>query len=207
MIDPISYLPTVAWRTFFDSVLPVQGEDWQYTCDVAPIDVTEPGFGILDIGFHIADNVGNVFRIIEINGNNIKVEDDFHCGFAPLAGHQGIVYQAADLGRGAWLLPVFSLHLSKNAIDRIRARETSVLWRTREIIPFAASANPEIVDYQDNWVFIYGEYPSTTLVVTDGSDTEQVRQDVPVRNLVNGKLDSIKYVLPFPRDGYIILSR
>lgn len=217
MINPIDFLPTVAWRTNMKNVLNVAVETQVtpalFTLNVVPVDVNDPGAPLAtkDVGYYITDYSGNVFRIIEINiggdSTKIKVSDDFREGIGPQMGFQGVLYKSADQGKSPFLAGVFSRHLTRNALEKLRSRELSILWRTRDKITFTSTKAPSITNYQANWASVYGEYPDVTIITDKGGGVEWERQEVPIRNFVGGKLDNIVYDFPFNESGYIILSR
>lgn len=217
MINPISYLPTIAWRTYFKNVLMVSAETVNdpaiYKLNVLPIDVNESGAPTAQkaVGYYVVDYVGDVYRITEINvdgdSTKIKVADDFRVGISPQTGWQGILFQSADAGKSPYLAPVFSKHLSRTALENLRSRELTILWRTRQKVEFNNTATPSITNYQIDYASHYGEFPDVTLMTYDVAGVEWERQDKPIRNYIGGLLDSIVYDLMEPYSGYIILSR
>ena len=217
MVDVLRYKTQIAWRTFVKNVLlfspKTETDKAIYTLTVEPIDINELGAQTADkqIGYNLVDYIGNVFKIVEININGdskrIKVSDDFDFGQSPQSGQQGIVYKSAYGGLAPYVAPIFSKHLSRTALDKVRSIETSILWQTREKIEFENTNTPSIVDYQENFSFIYGEFPDVTLITYDSEGVEWEMLQVPVRNYIDNKLDSIVYDLPDGVSGYIILSR
>jgi len=216
-MDPKTYLPTIAWRTYMKNVLMVSNKTIStpaiYKLNVSPIDVNEKGAPTAQkaVGYYITDYTGNVYRITEINvdgdSTKIKVADDFEFGLAPQVGFQGILFESADAGKSPYLAPIFSKHLSRTALENLRSRELTILWRTRQKIEFTNTATPSIEDYQLEYASHYGEYPDVTLITYDSVGIEWERQDKPIRHYVGGKLDRIVYDLMEPYSGYIILSR
>lgn len=211
--DVSTYKPSAAWRTYFKNVLLYSAETELdpavYSMEVQPVDINELGAPEeeKEVGYYIADYVGNVYRIVYVNGRNIRVSDDFRFGQMPTTGLQGIVYKSAYGGLSPYLAPIFSKHLGKTALDKIRSIDVSILWQTREKIEFENTNTPKIENYQDKYAFIYGEFPDVTLINKVEEGVEWELQQVPVRNYVDGKLDNIIWDFPETFSGYIIISR
>lgn len=217
MADYTLYKPQVAWRTFLKNVLLFSAETFSdpaiYSIDVKPLDINELGASTAEkeIGFYVADYIGRAFRITEINvGGDVKrlkVTDDFRFGQSPQSGLQGIVYKSALGGVSPYIIPIASKHLSRTAVDNLRSIDVSIIWKTREKIEFITTNTPIIEDYQDNYAYLYGEFPDVTLIVNNSVGVEWEMQQVPIRNYVGGLLDNIVWDLPDTFSGYIILSR
>lgn len=211
--DVSTYKPSVAWRTYFKNVLlystATELDPAIYSMEVQPVDINELGAPEeeKEVGYYVADYVGNVYRIIYVSGRNIRVSDDFRFGQMPTTGLQGVVYKSAYGGLSPYVAPIFSKHLGKTALDKIRSIDVSILWHTREKVEFTNTRMPSIIDYQDKYAFVYGEFPDVTLMVEREVGVEWELQQVPVRNYVAGKLDSIVWDLPEELSGYIIISR
>lgn len=140
MTDPLEYLPTIAWRTYMREVLIVSEETLLtpaiYKARVVPIDLNDLGAPTATkaVGYYIADYIGNVYKITEINvgGDSevIKVSDDFRVGQCPQSGQQAVLYQSADGGLSPYLAPIITKHLSELALENLRSRELTIMWRT-----------------------------------------------------------------------------
>ena len=217
MIDYIQYKSQVAWRSVLSEVIlhtPFsESSPAKYLLSVNPIDVNELGASIADkqVGYYVADYVGNTYKIIEINvgGNSqrIVVSDDFNFQESPTSGLQGIVYKSALGGVSPYIAPIFSKHLSRTALDNIRSRDVSILFKTREKVEFINTNSPKIEDYQQNFAYLYGEFPDVTLIIIESEGIEWEMQQVPIRNYIDNKLDNIIWDLPEQLSGYIIISR
>lgn len=216
-MNPTTYLPTIAWRTYFKDVLMVTDATIStpatYKCKISPIDVTERGGDTAkkEVGYCIVDSEGNIYKIITIDldgdSSQIVVSDDFRTGYAPIVGFQGVVFETADYGKSPYLSPVFTKHLSRTALENMRSKDMTILWRTREKVEFTNTATPSINNYQELYASHYGEFPDVTLITYDTAGVEWERQDKPIRYYVDNKLDHITYDLMEPYSGYIILSR
>lgn len=217
MTNFTQYKTEIAWRSYLNNVILTSEETEEdvatYSLDLSPIDVNELGAPAAEkqIGFYVADYVGNTYRIVAINvgGNSkrITVADDFRFKESPTAGFQGVVYKSAAGGVSPYIAPIFSKHLSRTALDNIRSRDVSILFKTREKIIFSETSTPKIENYQENFVYLYGNFPDVTLIVDQGDGVEWEMQQVPIRNYIDEKLDNIVWDLPESLSGYIILSR
>lgn len=211
--DVLTYKPSTAWRTYFKNVLlyttATETDPAIYSMEVQPIDINELGAPEeeKEVGYYIADYIGNVYRIVYVDGRNIRVSDDFRFGQMPTTGLQGIVYKSAYGGLSPYIASIFSKHLGKTALDKIRSIDVSILWQTREKVEFENTKTPKIENYQDKYAFIYGEFPDVTLINKVEEGVEWELQQVPVRNYVDGKLDNIIWDFPETFNGYIIISR
>lgn len=211
-MDARKFKPEVAWRTVCREVI-ILSEETEfepaiYQLRVSPIDVNEPGSNLpVSVGLYLKDYVGHTYRVIEVNGSYIKVSDNFRCGQNPQSGQQAVVFKSVVGGTSPYLSPIYYRHLDKSAIDYSRQFELDILWRTREKIEFTSTATPSVSNYQEDYAELYGEFPDVTLITFNSDGVEWERQDVPVRNFIDGRLDNITYDLMEPYSGYIILSR
>lgn len=216
MISTTDFKPVIAWRSYMKNVIKSAdaGTDpAEYDVTIEPVDINEPGASDAskDIGYFIADYIGNVYKIkaIDVGGDStrITVIDSFWEGLGPTANFQGMVFKSAFGGLAPYIAPIYSRHMARTAMDKIRSREVSIMYRTRERIDFADTNTPGILNYQTDWAEYYGEYPDVTLITIENGTEHWQRYEVPVRNFVDGKLDNIIFDLPFPISGYILLSR
>ena len=159
------YLNKVAWRTYFKGVsinsyeTSENGAKWDVT--VYPIDDNDKGANpmILNTSLFIVDNAGHMFSISAINVGSdpyrITVSDDFKCGFAPVMGYEGYVYESAYKGYAPFISPVLINRLDKSAMDYINKLEKSILWQNdpnARRIPFTDIEQVSIPNYRANLV-------------------------------------------------------
>jgi len=213
--DGTLYKPTVAWRTIIKESVLTQAETintpaiYQITIDA--IDLTNPGANIKEIGYNILDYLGHVYRIIQINiGGNSKrvlVSDDFRWKQSPINGKQAIVYKSVGGGFAPWLAATYGTHLANTAANTAAGIDNAILWKTSEKIEFTNTQTPSIINYQQSYSTPYGQLPKFTLITYNDVGVEWERQEVPIRNFIDGLLDSIIWDLSDICSGYIIISR
>lgn len=219
MIDARIYKPTVAWETYMEEVVLTSEETIltpaTYRVKVVPININNPGadLALKAIGYYIQDYIGHYYRITEINigGDNtiVKVSDDFRFGECPQTGQIGVLFKSVGDGTAPYLTPAYSRHLSRSAMDENIGIDHDILWRNGTMsnrIEFTSTNAPSILDYQTLYS-IYGDLPRFTLITYDSIGIEWERQEVPVRNYVDGLLDSIVWELSDIYSGYIIISK
>lgn len=213
--DGTLYKPTVAWRTIIKESVLTQAETintpaiYQITIDA--IDLTNPGSNIKEIGYNILDYLGHIYRIIQINiGGNSKrvlVSDDFRWKQSPINGKQAIVYKSVGGGFAPWLAATYGTHLASTAANTAAGIDNAILWKTSEKIEFTNTQTPSIINYQQNYSIPFGQLPKFTLITYNNVGVEWERQEVPIRNFIDGLLDSIIWDLSDICSGYIIISR
>lgn len=213
--DGTLYKPTVAWRTVIKESVLTQAETintpaiYQITIDA--IDLTNPGANIKEIGYNVLDYLGHVYRIIQINiGGNSKrvlVSDDFRWKQSPINGKQAIVYKSVGGGFAPWLAATYGTHLANTAANTAAGIDNAILWKTSEKIEFTNTQTPSIINYQQSYSTPYGQLPKFTLITYNDVGVEWERQEVPIRNFIDGLLDSIIWDLSDICSGYIIISR
>ena len=208
MISPKKYLPTVAWRTLIFNV--VKLTDFTYRINVYPIDANEPGASPMVMGDYLKDYVGHTYNIIGSGLGYVDIEDRFEVRVGPQTSQQGIIYKSVFKGLSPYLAPIYYRHLDKSALDYSRRWELDILWRNDPNaikIEFTNTMQPQLLDYQSNYVEDYGELPKVQLITYDSEGVEWVRQEVPIWYRTDGKLTSIEWDLSAEYSGYIILSR
>lgn len=113
-------LPTISWEVIISNTSVVSGEDYRYNCTLQPININDPGYGQLDVGYYIVDFIGHIFQIEEVNGYDIKVydllEDTQYTG--PYNDKNGYVY--SSLKEAALVAQAKLNRLDKSAEDFIR---------------------------------------------------------------------------------------
>lgn len=219
MIDARIYKPTVAWETYMNEVVLTDDETTLtpaiYRLKVVPININNPGAEHADklVGYYIQDYIGHYYRIIEINvgGDNtiIKVSDDFRFGECPQAHQIGVLFKSVGNGSAPYLSPIYSRHLSRSAMDENIGIDHDILWRNgsmSEKIEFISTQFPLISSYQTLYS-AYGEIPKFVLMTYDSEGVELERQEVPIRNYIDGKLDNVAWDLSDVYSGYIIISK
>jgi hypothetical protein len=60
--------PTVSWEAVLSQVTQ-DSTQYQYTCKVSKVNVNDPGYGQLAIGYYIVDHIGHIFEIKALNFN------------------------------------------------------------------------------------------------------------------------------------------
>lgn len=215
--DGILYKPEVAWRTVIREAVLVQAETTLvpaiYQITIEPTDNNDPGAKTAEkaINYNILDYLGHIYRITQINvGGNSKrvlVSDDFRWKQSPINGKQAIVYKSVGGGFAPWLAATYGTHLSSTAASIAAGIDNAILWKTSEKITFTNTQSPSITDYQQNYAIPYGQLPKFTLITYDSEGVEWERQEVPIRNFVDGLLDSVVWDLSDIYSGYIIISR
>lgn len=210
------FLPTVAWRTYANNVILLSSETIStqsiYRISVQPIDINDLGAKTArkEVGFYFKDYVGHTYKIIGFTSTTIDVSDDFRIGIGPQSGRQGIVYKSVGDGEAPYLAPIYYRHLDKSALEYSRQAELDILWRngaTSTKIEFTNTATPSITGYQNNYSLKFGQLPKFVLVTYDSAGVEWERQEKPIRNFIDGLLDSVVYDLSDIYSGYIILSK
>lgn len=73
------------------------------------------------------------------------------------------------------------------------------------VIAFADTAEPSILNYQDNYAALYGPWPRFLLVSFDEDDNLLERADKPKRNIVGDVLDSIVWDFGGIKDSGLII--
>jgi hypothetical protein len=68
-------LPTISWEAIISNTTVHPTDDYTYNCTLTPININDPGYGILAVGYYIVDNVGHIFEIKAINGYDVEVYD------------------------------------------------------------------------------------------------------------------------------------
>jgi hypothetical protein len=215
--DGTLYKPEVAWRTVIREAVLVQAETIStpaiYQATVEPTDNIDPGANTAAkaVNYNILDYLGHIYRITQINvGGNSKrvlVSDDFRWKQSPINGKQAIVYKSVGGGFAPWLAATYGTHLSSTAANTAAGIDNAILWKTSDKIEFTNTSTPTISNYQQNYSIPYGQLPKFTLVTYDSEGVEWERQEVPVRNYVEGLLDSVVWDLSDLYSGYIIISR
>jgi hypothetical protein len=113
-------LPTISWEVIISNTSVVSGEDYRYNCTLQPININDPGYGQLDVGYYIVDFIGHIFQIEEVNGYDIKVydllEDTQYTG--PYNDKNGYVY--SSLKEAALVAQAKLNRLDKSAEDFVR---------------------------------------------------------------------------------------
>jgi len=219
MIDARVYKPTVAWETYMDEVVLTSEETILipaiYRVKVVPININNPGadLALKAIGYYIQDYIGHYYRITEVNvggdSSIIKVSDDFRFGECPQSHQIGVLFKSVGEGTAPYLSPVYSRHLSRSAMDENIGIDHDILWRNGSIsgrVEFINTQTPSLLDYQTNYS-VYGDIPKFVLITYDSEGIEWERQEVPIRNYVDGLLDSIVWDLSDIYSGYIIISK
>lgn len=210
------FLPSVAWRTYARNVILLTAETSlvpaTYRISVQPIDINELGAVTAEkqIGFYFKDYVGHTYRIIAFTTITIDVSDDFRVGVGAQSGRQAVLYKSVGNGESPYLAPIFYRHLDKSALEYSRQAELDILWRNGAFsvkIEFANTATPSVTDYQNTYSLKFGQLPKFTLMTYDSAGVEWERQERPLRQFVDGLLDSIVYDLSDLYSGYIILYR
>jgi hypothetical protein len=84
--------------------------------------------------------------------------------------------------------------------------ETSPWVPEKETVSFSATQTPSIENYQVTYAAKFGEYPTVKLFTTDGNGNRIPRSEVPVYELVNGKVSRIVWDLPEEVSGVIVIS-
>lgn len=215
--DGRPYKPEVAWRTVIREAVMISAETELtpavYQVTVEPTDNTDPGANISAkaVNYNILDYLGHIYRITVINvgGNSkrVRVSDDFRWGQSPINGKQAIVYKSVGGGFAPWLAATYGTHLANTAANTAAGIDNAILWKTSDKIEFTNTATPSITNYQQNYATPYGQFPKFTLMTYNSEGVEWERQEVPIRNFVDGLLDSIVWDLSDIYSGYIIISR
>lgn len=215
--DGAPYKPEVAWRTILKEVVMVSQESEfipaVYQVSVSPVDNNDPGASssMKGVNYNIIDYLGHIYRIIALNiggnANRIYVSDDFRWGQSPINGKQAIVYKSVGGGFAPWLVATYGTHLSRNAANVAAGIDNAILWKTSERIYFENTNTPSIINYQQHYAIPYGQLPKFTLVTYNGEGQEWERQEKPIRNFIDGLLDSVVWDLSDIYSGYIIISR
>lgn len=215
--DGRPYKPEVAWRTVIREAVMISAETELtpavYQVTVEPTDNTDPGanISVKAVNYNILDYLGHIYRITVINvGGNLKrvrVSDDFRWGQSPINGKQAIVYKSVGGGFAPWLAATYGTHLANTAANTAAGIDNAILWKTSDKIEFINTATPSITNYQQNYATPYGQLPKFTLMTYNSEGVEWERQEVPIRNFVDGLLDSIVWDLSDIYSGYIIISR
>ena len=60
--------PTISWEALVSQVTP-DVTQYQYSCKVTKINVNDPGYGQLAVGYYIVDHIGHIFEIKALNFN------------------------------------------------------------------------------------------------------------------------------------------
>jgi hypothetical protein len=68
-------LPSVAWEAKLSNTAIHPTIDYYYTCTVDPININDPGYDTLIVGYYIVDYIGHIFEIIEVDGYDLVVYD------------------------------------------------------------------------------------------------------------------------------------
>lgn len=229
------YINRVGWRTYFKGVsinsyaTSTSGAKWDVT--VYPIDDNDSGANpmILNTSLFIVDNAGHMFSISAINvgsnPNRITVSDDFNCGFAPVMGYEGYVYESAYKGYAPFIAPVFLNRLDKVARDYVNSLEKSILWQNDSNairIPITDTDTPAVENYQLDQVINgktvnlqedFGDNPGCDLYQqkTDeetGDGLEFKRSELASRVMVDGKISRIHFSgLGDIISGFILIYR
>lgn len=215
MIDGRQYLPTVAWSFKVRNVILLTSETTEnpatFRCTANPFDSSEPGANTADkeIGYVVVDNVGNLYSVIDTGTYTVDLSDDFRSGVGPQTGKWAVISKTVGDGTAPFLTPIHYRRLDRSAIDNIHRIELDILWRNGTMskkIEFTNTQTPSILNYQTLYS-IYGDLPRFTLITYDSVGVEWERQEVPVRNYVDGLLDSIVWDLSDIYSGYIIISK
>jgi hypothetical protein len=133
MIDPVRYLPQVAWGAIAKDVIQLTEETelipatYQITAD--PLDINEEGAATSDvaINYYIKDFVGHTFKIKSIGP--IVVEDSFRCGSGPQTDRHCVVYKSVGRGRSPFLAPIYYTYLDDSAVGYSQSIELEVLFK------------------------------------------------------------------------------
>lgn len=215
--DGRPYKPEVAWRTVIREAVMISAETELtpavYQVTVEPTDNTDPGanISVKAVNYNILDYLGHIYRITVINvgGNSkrVRVSDDFRWGQSPINGKQAIVYKSVGGGFAPWLAATYGTHLANTAANTAAGIDNAILWKTSDKIEFTNTATPSITNYQQNYATPYGQLPKFTLMTYNSEGVDWERQEVPIRNFVDGLLDSIVWDLSDIYSGYIIISR
>jgi hypothetical protein len=75
----------------------------------------------------------------------------------------------------------------------------------KTIVEFTATATPTLADYQTNYSYLYGEYPTVILRTIDGDGNYIDRKEQAKFNMSGGLITSISWDLPEAETGYIII--
>ena len=114
-------LPTISWEVIISNTSVVSGENYRYTCTLSPVNINDPGYGQLEVGYYIVDYIGHIFKIEEVTGYDIKVhdllEDTQFSG--PYNDQNGYVY--SSLKEAALVVQAKLNRLDKSAEDFVRS--------------------------------------------------------------------------------------
>lgn len=218
MADAVKYLPLIAWRTIANNVVLLTKETETnpatYRLTVSPVDTNDIGQPQKAVGFYFTDYYGIPYKIIAVDTNTIDVSDDFRTKHCPVSGHCGIVHKSAYKGQSLYLPAESFRHLHPLAASNNNKYALSVLWRNDpnpRRFEFTNTNTPSITNYHGTqgdgsklWED-YGEDPQFDLITIDSENVLWERQEKPIRNLVDGLLDSIVYDLSDNYTGWIIL--
>jgi len=113
-------LPTISWEAIISNTSVVSGEDYRYNCLLQPVNINDPGYGELEVGYYIVDYIGHIFEIEEISGYEVKVydllEDTQFTG--PYNDKNGYIY--SSLQQAALLAQAKLNRLDQSAEDFVR---------------------------------------------------------------------------------------
>lgn len=207
------YKPTVAWRASLTDVLLFSASSGTtpavYKLKVNPQDVNDVGYADIQIGYVLVDYVGHMYTITENLGSYlIKVTDDLFAGECPQNGMQAVVCKTIDGGTAPLIPQAMFAHLDRSAKEYVDNITHDILRRTRTRVYFNSVMKPTINNYQQDYAFHYGEFPSFKLVIPqlDGSEWYQLIE--PSRYFVDGKLDHVVFDMDGDAfTGYIIIER
>lgn len=220
--NPKSILPQVAWSSIAGNVIKLT--DWTYRLSVSPINITEPGAETADkqIGYYAVDFLGHLFSLIDVNGGDIDVNDDFETGVPPIVDRPIIIFKSVGDGRSQWLPPIRYEILDRSARSYLEDINLEVLWRNLpnlRKVPFANTATPGIYNWQDdqvdpedntktiNYQAIYEDDPHLRLVIIEDGNDKPFYQ-APIIYKTAGKITHIEYYLgEMEFTGKILISK
>lgn len=114
-------LPIISWEALVSKAAIHPTTPYYYTVTVTPININDPGYGQVEVGYLIVDYVGHIFQIEEVNGYDLVVydliEDTQYTG--PYNNEIGYVYESLQ---SAVLLAQAKLNrLDESAEDFVRS--------------------------------------------------------------------------------------
>jgi hypothetical protein len=166
--------------------------------------------------YYLYDNFGIPFEVFNVGSGTVDVYDQFNTGECPANGKTGIFVKSVWSGRAPMLSSVNLQLLHPTAIFNINRWNWDILWSNDPNtlrIPFENTNNPSITGYQDdqldgvNFAEDYGENPKIELFTQDSEGVYWSRQEKPIFNFIDDKLDSIVFDLSDNFTGYLTISR
>jgi len=149
-------IPNISWEAIISNTSVVSGEDYRYNCILQPININDPGYGELEVGYYIVDYIGHIFEIEEISGYEVKVHDLLKDSqfTGPYNDKNGYVY--GSLQEAALLAQAKLNRLDQSAEDFVRSLGLDPKLLEVDFIDFTTDLDP-LPEYKEGRLFYNGD--------------------------------------------------